>query len=125
LKEETSPQDAQGKKLTEEDKIHKIIWDSILGMQSDVDSLNKAIDFNEENPRKLAILINARARIQQQILYCIVLLRNPKLKLSIDSGRNLDFARMIKKALDEENPLVRKMVEEANPSLKELDSKGE
>ncbi len=103
----------RAQKKSDEEKIHEIIWETLTRLQSDIQSLNRAIDFNEENPRKLAILINARARLQQQIFYCIALLGNPKLNLLTDTGRNRDFARLIQKALLDENPAAKKMVEEA------------
>jgi hypothetical protein len=98
---------------TEEDEIHEIVWNSLFELRSDVLSLNRAIDFNAENSRKLSILVNARSRIQQQIFYCVTLLRDPKLKLLTDTGRNKDFARLMKRALLDENPAVKKMIEQS------------
>ncbi|MGI0080200.1 MAG: hypothetical protein ACRECH_11300 [Nitrososphaerales archaeon] len=113
------------KKKSEEDKIHDIIWNSLSDLQADVSSLNKAINFHEDNPRRLAILINARARVQQQIFYCVALLGNPKLKLMTETGRNLDFARMMKRALLDQNPAARKMVDEARKDKENSSSKNE
>jgi FMN phosphatase YigB (HAD superfamily) len=104
---------ARAKKESEEEKIREIIWKSLSYLQADVEALNKAINFNEENARKLAILINARSKVQHQIFLSIALLRNPKLSLTTDSGRNRDFARLIKNALLEEGPAAMKLVEEA------------
>ncbi|MHB2036526.1 MAG: hypothetical protein ACYCPW_07265 [Nitrososphaerales archaeon] len=107
---------AEQKRTSEEEEVNEILRESLQTLRSDVQSLNKAINFNEDNPRKLAMLINARAKIQQQIYYCIALMRDPKLKLTSDSGRSRDFARLIQKALLEENPAVARMVQEANKS---------
>ena|SRR5208282_2655606 len=101
------------KEEDEEDQIHQIVWNSLLELRSDMQALNRAINFNEENPRKLAILINTRVRIQAQIFNCVALLKNPKLKLMTDSGRNRDLARLMQRALLDENPAVKKMIEEA------------
>ena len=81
---EAEEQKVRAKKKTEEDQIHEIIWTSLAELQSNVQALNKAIDFNEENPRKLAILINARARIQQQIL--LLRCASGKSKAQTDDG---------------------------------------
>lgn len=123
----TKVEEVQAKKKSDEDKIHDIIWESLFELRSNVVALNKAIKFNEENPRKLAILINSRAKVQQQIFYCVTLLGNPKLKLMTDSGRNKDFARMMKQAVLEDNPAVKRMVEEAKqkPAPKSAELGGE
>lgn len=97
----------------DEDEVSDILWESLRTLRSDFQTLNKAIDFNETNSRKLAILVNARARIQQQIFYCIALMRDPKLELMTTDGRQKDFARMMQKILIEENPVVAKLVEKA------------
>lgn len=44
----------------EEDLVHDTLRDSLGRIQSDILKLERAIDFNENNPRKLAILLNAK-----------------------------------------------------------------
>ena len=104
------------KKTSEEEEVNEILRESLNTLRSDVQSLNKAINFNEDNPRKLAILINARARdpAADLLLHCAH--ERPQVELTSDSGRARDFARLIQNALLQDNPAVAKMVEEANRS---------
>ncbi len=67
------------------------------------------------------MLLNSRAKLQQQMFYCIALMRDPKLRLSTDSGRQRDFARMIQKALIDENPAIAKLVREADQEKSDSD----
>ena len=97
----------------EEELAHETLLDSLNKIQSRIQKLDRAIEFTEDNPRKLAILTNARARQQQQLFYCVALLRDPKLRLTTENGRSRDFARLIEKALLEDNPAAAKLVEEA------------
>jgi hypothetical protein len=85
-----------------EDEFEKIMMEMLESLRGDFQALNEMIDFKETNPRKLALVLNSRARISQQILYCIAMMRDPKLKLSYDSGRKRDFAKMIEKVLPRE-----------------------
>jgi hypothetical protein len=102
------------KKKSEEDQLHDILWNSLSSLQSDVQSLENAIALGEKDQRRFATLLNAKARARQQLFYAASLLRDPKLKLMTDTGRAKDFARLIKQSLLDENPAVKKMVEEAN-----------
>lgn len=97
----------------EADLVHNVLLESLRSVQSHLQKIDKAIDFNEDNPRKLAILTNARARQQQQLFFCVALLRDPKLRLTSENGRTKDFARMMEGALLQDNPASAKLVKEA------------
>ena len=80
-----------------EEELNEILSNSLRGMVSDVAALNNSIDFNDANPRKLATLVNSKAKLTQQLLYCIAMLRDPKLKLMTDNGQFRDLASLIQK----------------------------
>ena len=101
----------KSKEEEEEDLLHEILIDSLHRIRSDLERLDKAIDFNEDNPRKLSILLNTKARTQQQLFYCVALMRDPKLRLTSESGRMKDFAKRIEKSLLDENPASAKLVQ--------------
>lgn len=113
-----------GKAKKEEEEFEEVLQDALVILRSDFHALSKAIDFNEENPRKLALLVNSRSRIIQQILYCVAMMRDPKLRLTSEGGRRRDFARIIEKALLKDNPLVSKLMDEAS-SKEESKEEGE
>jgi DNA polymerase III delta prime subunit len=81
-----------------EEELEEILSNSLRDMVSDIAALNKSIDFNDANPRKLATLVNSKAKLTQQLLYCIAMLRDPKLKLMTDNGQIRDLAGLIEKA---------------------------
>ena len=83
-------------------------------LKLDFHKLGDAIDFSSENVRKLAILINARQRIAMSVFAGTSLMRGPKLRLMTNAGRRRDLARMIERALLKNNPVAKKMVEEAD-----------
>lgn len=91
-----------------DDEFEKIMMEMLETLRGDFKALNESIDFKETNPRKLALVLNSRARISQQILYCIAMMRDPKLKLAYESGRKRDFAKMIEKVLPREVPAFSK-----------------
>ncbi len=98
----------EGSKVSPKEDLREIL--ELLKL--DFRRLTSAIDFNHENPRKLAILVNSRQKITNSIFIGISLLRDPKLKLTTDSGRRVDLARMIQKTLLKNNPATKKMVED-------------
>jgi len=82
-------------------------------LKLDFHRLTNAIDFNE-NARKLAILVNARQRIAMSIFTGTSLIRDPKLKLTTDTGKRRDLALMFQRVLLKNNPATKKMVSEAD-----------
>lgn len=86
-------------------------------LKSDFQKLNDAINFSEENPKKLALLLNSRQRIAMTIFTCMSLMRDPKLKITSDSGRKKDLARLIQKTLLKNSPVVEKLVSESEEKV--------
>ncbi len=82
-------------------------------LKEDFHKLSSAIDFNSENARRLAVLVNARQKIAMSIFTGTALIRDPKLKLTTDTGKMRDLARMIQRALLKNNPALKKMAEDA------------
>ena len=82
-------------------------------LRLDFHKLTSVIDFNTDNARKLALLVNTRQKIAMSIFMGVSVTRNPKLKLMTDSGRRRDLARMIQRAMIKNNPASKKIVEES------------
>ena len=88
-------------------------------LKGDFHKLSSAIDFNSENARRLTVLLNARQKIAMSIFTGTSLIRDPKLKLTTDSGKRRDLARMIQRALIKNNPAAKKMVSTAERKMQE------
>ena len=98
----------------EEKKDEDDLSEIIEQLKLDFHKLGKAIDFNSENVRRLAILINARQRIAMSVFAGTSMMRDPKLRLMTNAGRRRDLARMIERALLKNNPAANKMAQDAN-----------
>ncbi|MDG6905033.1 MAG: hypothetical protein JRN20_04530 [Nitrososphaerota archaeon] len=103
----------EGDEPLEEDYIHDIIFQQLQKLKSHAESVDDAIELNKDNVRKLTALIHARTKLQQQILMCSEVLRDPKLKLYTDSGKQRDFAKLVEAALIDENPAVKEMIDKS------------
>lgn len=110
--EGTEVQRVQETEEEDDDDLREIL----RRLKTDFHKLTAAIDFNTENARKLAVLVNARQKIAMSIFTGTALIRDPKLRLATDSGKRRDLAKMIQKALLKNNPATSKMVDEAPPS---------
>lgn len=114
LEEKKNDKPKDKKKEDEQEYIHDLLFRDLEMLKAHAARIDKTIEVNQDSAKRLVMLVNSRARIQQQILMCAEKLTNPKLKLYTDSGKQRDFASMISKALVDENPSVKKLVEEAN-----------
>src|SRR5579864_6921844 len=101
--------------LQEEKDLREIL----TALKGDFRALSSAIDFNSENARRLTVLLNARQKIAMSIFTGTTLLRDPKMKLTTDTGKRRDLARMIQRALIKNNPAAKKMVGDAQRKLQE------
>jgi hypothetical protein len=97
------PKEVQGNEEADLREILKIL-------KEDFRKLSGAIDYNTENARKLAVLVNARQKIAMSIFTGTALIRDPKLQLVTDTGKKRDLARMIQKAMLKNNPMANRMV---------------
>jgi len=104
---------SQGLKVSVEESEEADLREIVQMLKVDFHKLTTAIDFNTENARRLAILVNARQKIAMTIFTGTSLLRDPKLQLSTQSGKRRDLARLIQRALLKNNPALNKMVGEA------------
>jgi len=92
MKEETSPQ--------EENEL--ILREALQTLVHDFRCLNKAINFNDVNARKLMALVNSRYKIAQSIFDCISLMTNPRYRIRSSGALDTqdDLARMVQEVAD-------------------------
>jgi hypothetical protein len=111
-KEENIPQDSGRKESEKEDstttveggdgrrrKYETILEESIDRMVAFSRKLDDLID--STNSKNLPSLVNTRTRVQSELTYLIIVAMNPKLKLTPDSIRDRDLARLIQMAASE------------------------
>lgn len=85
-------------------RYEKILDESIERLVESSKTLDKLIDENKVGSHKtMTSLVNSRARVQQELVYSILVSMNPKLKLTPDSLRTKDFARFIQIASSAED----------------------
>ncbi len=84
-------------------RYEKILDESIARLVESSKTLDKLIEENKGGSHKtMTALVNSRARVQQELVYTILVSMNPKLKLTPDSLRDKDLARLIQMSVEED-----------------------
>ena len=84
-------------------RYEKILDESIARLVESSKTLDKLIEENKGGSHKIMTsLVNSRARVQQELVYTILVSMNPKLKLTPDSLRDKDLARLIQMSVEED-----------------------
>ncbi len=129
-KVEELPLDSGNEQTVESDdkrtRYEKILDESIARLVESSKTLDKLIEENKGGSHKtMTALVNSRARVQQELVYTILVSMNPKLKLTPDSLRDKDLARLIQMSVeeDEENSEEKPPDQESVPQTPPLQVK--
>ena len=113
----SSEENAKEVRQNNDQDLQAVLRKSLTDLQGDIDRLNKAIAFYENDPKKLTMLIGARSKVFNQLFECASMIADPKLRRASKDARSLDFARMIERTKNmrkEKEESVAKLVEKAN-----------
>ncbi|MHB8566426.1 MAG: hypothetical protein ACYC7D_08675 [Nitrososphaerales archaeon] len=102
----------RGKKSPDEERQERImgILDDSLASLSDYSKrVDRLIELNDGNPRRVAILVNAKARAVHEMFVCISIMRDPKLRLTTTRGKNRDLARLLERTVRREKASVSRL----------------